>query len=271
MYSNSGNPPASSRPMNYGYNQPPQQNYSIPPNLYVERRSSNSVPPPVNRPSTNNSYNQNYTIPQSFYVERRSVNPVPISQPNQPQYIESNQARLGYQNARTIQEQTSGMYHHQNPGTPNRNVNPALIATPSPYSTSQFATNGRESLFAKKELRGEIDDSPIIDSSAFRYLNLNEQKPSNRPADGSGIDARPIINLDAVTQLERRRQQQIEKNNRVRGDDGSGSGIDGRSMVNANAFRHIEEKGKKIKDKDQQDSSGIDSRPITNPDAFKLV
>lgn len=272
MYPNSGNPQypsQGSRPINHGYNQS-QQEYAVPQSLYVERRSTNPLPTPVNRAQPTSSYNQNYAIPQSFYVERRSTNPVPTTQPNQPQYIESNQPKIGYQNARAVQEQTSGMYHHKNPGTPNRNVNPALVANPSPYSTAQFATNGRESLFAKKETRGEIDDAPIIDPSAFRYLNLNEKKPSGRPSDESGIDSRPIINLDAVTQLEKRRQQQIEKNNRLRGDDGSGSGIDGRSLVNVNAFRHIEEKNKKNKGKEQQDS-GIDSRPITNPDAFKYL
>ena len=97
-----------------------------------------------------------------------------------------------------------------------------------------------------------------------------KKKPS--AANESGIDSRPIINLDAVTQLEKRRQQQIEKNNRLRGDDGSGAGIDGRSIVDANAFRHIEAKTNKNKDNEKQGQdvgSGIDSRPITNPDAFK--
>jgi len=264
------------QPMNYGNNQT-NQDYSIPPSLYVERRPSNPQQTiPVNRAQSNNSNNQNYSIPSSFYVERRSANPVPVTQPNQPQYIESNKPTIGYQNARAVQEQVSGMYHHKNPGTPSRNINPALTINPPPYSQSQYASYGKESLFAKKETRGEIDDSPIIDPSAFHYLNLSEKKVQKKPssaANESGIDSRPIINLDAVTQLEKRRQQQIEKNNRLRGDDGSGAGIDGRPIVDANAFRHIEAaKTKKNKDNEQQGQGadrGIDDRPITNPDAFK--
>jgi hypothetical protein len=260
--------PAASIPVNRPkQNTSNNQDYSIPQNLYVERRSTNPVSnTPVNRSQQNT---QNTSIPQSFYVEQRSTNPVPVTQHNQPQYIEPNSS--GYQASRIGQVQTSGMYHHQNPGTPSRNVNPALIANPPPYSQAQYATNGRESVFATKKTRGEIDDAPIIDPTAFRYLNLDDKKGQNKKpsaADGSGIDSRPIINLDAVTQLEKRRQQQIEKSNRIRGDDGSGAGIDGRSMVDANAFRHIEAKANKNKNNDQG-GSGIDSTPITNPDAFK--
>ena len=260
------------QPTNYGYNQPKQE-YSIPPHLYVERRPSDPQSPPY-RPNPNSTYNQNFSIPQGLYTDRRSSNPVPVTQPNQPQYIEPTQKTLGYQNARNVQDQATGMYHHKNPGTPSRNVNPALVVNPPPYSLSQYATFGKESLFAKKETRAEIDDSPIIDPSAFRYLNLGQPEVVNkRPsaANESGIDSRPIINLDAVTQLEKRRQQQMEKNNRVRGDDGSGSGIDKRSMVDPNAFRHIEGKKNKANEKQGQGESGIDARPITNPDAFKYV
>ncbi len=260
--------PQGSRPNNQ-----PKQDYSIPPHLYVERRPSDPQSPTY-RPNPNNTYNQNFTIPPSFYVDRRSSNPVPVTQPNQPQYIEPQQNALGYQNARNLQDQAPGMYQHKNPGTPSRNVNPALVVNPPPYSLSQYATFGKESLFAKKETRAEVDDSPIIDPSAFRYLNLGEPKVVNKSpsaAKDSGIDSRPIINLDAVTQLEKRRQQQIEKNNRLRGDDGSGSGIDQRSMVNPNAFRHIEGKRNKPNEKQGQDDSGIDARPIANPDAFKYV
>jgi hypothetical protein len=258
------------QPTNYGNNQA-KQDYSIPPYLYVERRPSDPLTP-VNRPKPNNSNNQNYSIPPSFYVEQRSKNPVPLTQPNQPQYIEPNQQNFGYQNARAVQEQVTGMYQHKNPGTPSRNVNPALTVNPPPYSLSQYATFGKESLYAKKETRAEIDDSPIIDPSAFRYLNLGDQKVSNKSssaANESGIDSRPIINLDAVTQLEKRRQQQIQKNNKLRGDDGTGPGIDQRSMVDPNAFRHIEAKKNKANEKQGQGGSGIDARPITNPDAFK--
>ena len=119
------------------------------------------------------------------------------------------------------------MYHAKNAGTPSRNVNPALTNNPPAPSLSQYATFGKESLFAKKETRAEIDDKPIIDPSAFQYLTLKEKqgqrKPTAQANKESGIDSRPIINLDAVTQLERRRQQQLEKNNRLRGDDGSGA------------------------------------------------
>jgi hypothetical protein len=256
------------QPINYGNNQT-NQDYSIPQSLYTERRSTN----PISPTQKNQSNTQSHAIPQSLYVERRSTNPVPVTQTNQPQYIEPKNRNLGYHNARDVQAQASGMYHQNNPGTPSRNVNSALTVNPSPYSQSQYATNGRESLFAKKETRGEIDDSPIIDPSAFHYLNLGERKVTKKSASNEnqgGIDTRPIINLDAVTQLERRRQQQIEKNNRLRGDDGSGAGIDGRPIVDATAFRHIEAKTNKKKDNEQQgQGGGIDERPITNPDAFK--
>ena len=265
-------PRSTNQSTNYG-NKPTNQDFSIPPYLYVERRPSDPLTLiPVNRAPPKNSNTQHYSIPGSFYVQQRSTNPVPVTQPNQPQYIEPTKESLGYQNARALQNQATGMYHHKNPGTPSRNVNPALTVNPPPYSLSQYATYGKESLFAKKETRAEIDDSPIIDPSAFRYLNLNEKKVPNKgpaAANDSGIDSRPIINLDAVTQLERRRQQQIEKNNRLRGDDGSGGGIDGRPIVDLNAFRHIEAKANKSKDKDQSVGSGIDETPITNPDAFK--
>ena len=85
----------------------------------------------------------------------------------------------------------------------------------------------------------------------------------------SGIDRRPIVNLDGVTQLERRRQQQLEKDSRPRGDDGSGPGVDQRSMVDANAFRHIE--AKSTKSSNPNESGGVDQRPITNPDAIRSV
>lgn len=263
------------QPVNYG-NKPANQDYSIPQHLYVERRSTNpNINTPMNRPPSNNPNNQNYSIPQSFYVQQRSQNPVPIAQPNQPQYVEPSQGNFGYNNARAVQEQGASMYHHKNPGTPSRKVNPALSVNPPPYSLSQYATFGKESVYANKELRGEIDDAPIIDPSAFRYIESGGKAPVNRTASAakeSGIDSRPIINLDAVHQLERRRQQQIEKNNKLRGDDGSGAGIDSRSMVDANAFRHIEAKANKPKNNDKQGQgvdSGIDARPITNPDAFK--
>lgn len=261
------------QPMNYGNDQNNQtnQNYSIPQSLYVERRATNpALTTPVNRAPPVNPNTQNYSIPPSLYVERRSTNPVPVTRPNQPQYVESNRANVGYENARAVQDQAAGMYHHRNPGTPSRNVNPALTMNPPAYSQAQYATYGKESLYAKKETRAEIDDAPIIDPSAFHYLSLGDQKDPKKPsaANDSGIDTRPIINLDAVHQLEKRRQQQLEKSNRLRGDDGSGAGIDGRPIVDANAFRHIEAKTTKKKD-NEQDQGGIDSTPITNPDAFK--
>jgi len=263
------------QPMNYVNNQTNQE-YSIPQSLYVERRATNpALTTPVNRSQYNNPNTQISSVPQHLYVERRSTNPVPATQYNQPQYIESNNPTLGYQNARAIQTQTSSMYHHKNPGTPSRNTNPALTINPPLPSQSQYATYGKESLFVKQETRGEIDDSPIIDPSAFRYLNLADkkvQKKGTSDVNDSGIDSRPIINLDAVTQLEKRRQQQLQKNNRLRGDDGSGAGIDSRPIVDTNAFRHIEKKTNKNKDNEQQGqdiNSGIDNRPITNPDAFK--
>ena len=266
---------SNNQPINYGSKQVNEDD-SIPQALYVERRQVNHSPiTPISQLQYYTSNVQDHSIPQYLYVERRSTNPEPTTQYNQSQYIEANHSSFGYQNARAVQAQTSGMYHHKSPGTPSRNINPALKVNPPPLSQSQYAVYGKESDFIKKETRGEIDDSPIIDPSAFHYLNLNDkkvQKKTASSADDSGIDTRPIINLDAVTQLEKRRQQQIEKNNRLRGDDGSGAGIDGRSIVDRNAFRHIEAKVSKNRVREQKgedNTDGVDNRPITNPDAFK--
>lgn len=260
---------SNTQPMNY-VNQPINQGYDRPQVSYTERRSTNpALTTPAGRTQYQTASNQNTSIPASLYVERRSTNPVPVVRPNQPQYVEPNNANRNYPIVRPTQPQQPSVYPQQ-PGTPTRRVNPALMAKPSRY-----ATHGHESGFYNRETLGEIDDAPIVDPTAFRYLNLDDkkgQKKPSTPADGSGIDTRPIINLDAVTQLEKRRQQQIEKNNRLRGDDGSGSGIDGRAIVDANAFRHIEAKRNKARDNEQQGQgagSGIDERPITNPDAFK--
>lgn len=229
--------------------------------------------------STQSSSSQDYSIPAHLYVERRSTNPVPMNQPNLSQYIDPNRTTVGYQNARAIQTQSTGMYNQKNPGTPSRNVNPALSMNPPSPSQSPYATMGKESLFAKKETRAEIDDSPIVDPNAFYYLHLNERpvavpppsassvKKVTRSNTDSGIDTRPIVNLNAVTQLERRRQQQLEKDSRPRGDDGSGSGVDQRSMVDVNAFRHIE--AKPSKNSNPNDNGGVDNRSITNPDAIR--
>jgi hypothetical protein len=157
-----------------------------------------------------------------------------------------------------------------------RHVNPALTIDASRISRTFHPVSHPSNYNSRREphARAEIDDSPIIDPRAFQYLNPNERqskknKKNNSNDMDSGIDYRPIINLDAVMQLERRRQQQIEKNNRLRGDDGSNAGIDDRSIVDINAFRFIE--AKTSKKQGQNDSSGIDDRPITNPDAFKYV
>jgi len=195
--------------------------------------------------TTTTTYNIHYDNPQSPYVERHSTNPISFTGPK-----------------------TTDTYH----SIPSRRVNPALTINPNQPPRSTYPNYGKQNYFSKKTTRGEIDDSPIIDPNAFRYLNLNERKSKKKTGSNemeSGIDSRPIINLDAVAQLERRRQQQLKKNNRLRGDDGSQGGIDDRSIVDANAFRYIEAKTNKNVKQGQDMGSGIDDRPITNPDAFK--
>jgi hypothetical protein len=202
---------------------------------------------------TTTTYNTHYNNSQSSYAERRSTNPVSFTQHNSLPYTGS---------------KTTDIYH----STPSRRVNPALTINPNQPPRSTYPTYGKQNYFPKKGARAEIDDSPIIDPSAFQYLNLNERKPKKKTGSNeieSGIDSRPIINLDAVAQLERRRQQQLEKNNRLRGDDGSKGGIDDRSIVDVNAFRYIEARTNKNVKQGQGFDSGIDDRPITNPDAFK--
>lgn len=199
---------------------------------------------------TTSSYNTSQT---TSYNERRSTNPIAFT-PQHPR---------PYSGSNTIDIQ---------PSTPTRRVNSALRINPNQPPRSSQPTYGKPTYYPKKNPQSEIDDSPIIDPSAFQYLNLNERKNRKKTASGgieSGIDDRPIINLDAVAQLERRRQQQLEKNNRLRGDDGSKGGIDDRSIVDISAFRYIESKTQKNEKQGQGFDSGIDDRPITNPDAFK--
>jgi hypothetical protein len=203
--------------------------------------------------TTTTGYNTHHNTSQSSYVERRSTNPISFTPHHPSSYTGS---------------KTTNISH----STATRRVNPALTINPNQPTRSPYPTYGKPNYYSKTNTHGEIDDSPIIDPSAFRYLNLNEQKAKKKPGSKemeSGIDDRPIINLDAVAQLERRRQQQLEKNNRLRGDDGSKGGIDDRSIVDINAFRYIEAKTSKNEKQGQGFSSGIDDRPITNPDAFK--
>jgi len=193
-----------------------------------------------------------YNNSQSSYVERRSTNPVSFTQHHPSPYTGS---------------KTTDIY----PSSPTRRVNPALTINPNQPPRSTYPTYGKQNYY-KKNTHGEIDDSPIIDPNAFKYLNINDRKSKKKTTSDeieSGIDSRPIINLDAVAQLERRRQQQLEKNNRLRGDDGSKGGIDDRSIVDVNAFRYIEARTNKNVKQGQGFDSGIDDRPITNPDAFK--
>lgn len=152
------------------------------------------------------------------------------------------------------------------PHSTTRRVNPALSVNHHANLSARPVHPSRS--LPRRDVRAEIDDSPIIDPRAFQYLNQNERKSKKNDGTESGIDSRPIINLDAVALLERRRQQQLAKNNRLRGDDGTQSGIDDRSIVDMNAFRYLESKSVK-KSQDQTGQSGIDDRPITNPDAFK--
>jgi hypothetical protein len=209
-------------------------------------------------PQGTTTYNIHYdnnrtTQNPSSYNERRSTNPISYTQHHPAPYTGS---------------KTTTIYN----STPSRRVNPALTINPNQPPRSPHPTYGKQINTYKKNPRAEIDDSPIINPKAFQYLNLNERKSKKKTSFDdmeSGIDSRPIINLDAVAQLERRRQQQLEKNNRLRGDDGSKGGIDDRSIVDVNAFRYIEAKTYKNEKQGQGIGSGIDDRPITNPDAFK--
>ena len=202
--------------------------------------------------TTTTTYNTHY-ITQSSYNDRHSANPMsPI------QYYPQS-----YSGSKTMD-----VY----PSTPTRRVNPALTINPNQPPRSSQPNFSKPNSYYKRNPRAEVDDSPIIDPSAFQYLNISNRKEKKKPGSNemeSGIDDRPIINLDAVAQLERRRQQQLEKNNRLRGDDGSKGGIDDRSIVDVNAFRYIEAKANQYEKQGQGITSGIDDRPITNPDAFK--
>lgn len=206
-------------------------------------------------PYDSNRTAQNPSFTQSLYVERRSTNPIASPPRNISPYTGS---------------KTTTVYQ----STSQRRVNPALTINPNqPPRSPQYATNIKQTYAFKKNIRSEVDDSPIIDPSAFRYLNEQKsQKKKVTPNDiESGIDSRPIINLDAVAQLERRRQQQLEKYNRLRGDDGPKEGIDDRSIVDLTAFRYIEAKTNQKDKQGQNVTSGIDDTPIVSPDAFKYL
>ncbi len=208
---------------------------------------------PQGTTTTTTTYNTHYDPSKSSYAEQRSTNPISFTQYHPQSYSGS---------------RTPDVSH----STPIRRVNPALTINPNQPPRSPHPNYSKPNSYYKKNPRAEIDDSPIIDPSAFKYLNINERKGKKKLGSNeieSGIDDRPIINLDAVAQLERRRQKQLEKNNRLRGDDGLQAGIDDRSIVDVNAFRYIEAKTNKNEKQGQGDSSGIDDRPITNPDAFK--
>lgn len=196
--------------------------------------------------TTTTTYNNSYDTSYSSQNDRRSNNP------------------QGYSSS----SKTTTISH----SNPTRRINSALTINPNQPPRSSQPTFNKPFYYPKKNPSSEIDDSPIIDPSAFKYLSLNERrnkKKGNANEMESGIDDRPIINLGAVAQLERRRQQQLEKYNRLRGDDGSQGGIDDRSIVDVNAFRYIEARTNKNEKQGQDVGSGIDDRPITNPDAFK--
>lgn len=184
----------------------------------------------------------------------------------------NNSYDTSYNNQRSINSPGYSSSSKTTTTTTTRRVNPALTINPNQPPRSSQPTFNKPIYSPKRNPTSEIDDSPIIDPSAFQYLNLNERRTKKKGKSNeieSGIDDRPIINLGAVAQLERRRQQQLERYNRLRGDDGSQGGIDDRSIVDVNAFRYIEAKTNKNEKQGQDVSSGIDDRPITNPDAFK--
>ena len=203
-----------------------------------------------NRTAQNRSSN-----PSSYYVARRSTNSLPFTQQYAVSYPECTASGIGH-------------------SAPVRRVNPALTVNSNQLPPSQYPSYQKQNYFFRRNTRSEIDDSPIIDPRAFQYLNLNERKPKKKVEPNeieSGIDSRSIISLDAVKQLERRRQQQLEKSNRSRGDDGPTGGIDDRSVIDSNAFRYIEAKLNKNEKQGQGTASGIDDRPIVNPNAFKYL
>ncbi|CAF1085407.1 unnamed protein product, partial [Didymodactylos carnosus] len=256
--------------MNYGDGRAPSKQ-SAP--LYQQPFSSRSIPVQYQP----NSSSQQYNIPPSLYVQNRSTNPVPNSMHNQPQYT-SSQAPYNFQTAKAIKSEIQPAYFYNRPGEQQplsppfrmKPINPSLVSKTGGSSSPSLVQPkgmGYASAYAKKEPRGEIDDAPIIDPSAFRYLNMKERKAQKKTDDiEQGIDDRPIINLDAVQQLERRRQHQLNKKKK----DDDIVGIDDRPIVNLDSFRYIENKREGKKNQEDQ-GPHIDTRPITNPDAFKYL
>ena len=125
--------------------------------------------------TTTTTYNTHYGTSQSSYSDGRSPNPMSPTQYYPQSYSGS---------------KTTDVYH----STPIRRVNPALTINPNQLPKSSQPNYSKPNSYYRKNPHAEIDDSPIIDPSAFRYLNLGEPKVVNKKSIGcnemdSGIDS----------------------------------------------------------------------------------
>lgn len=110
-----------------------------------------------------------------------------------------------------------------------------------------------------------IDDRPIVDLDAFRYLEAKQaNKPKKRMESRSSIDDTPIIAPDAFRYLEKRAEAVKAKKNQD-----TGPSIDETPQVDLNAFLYLERKAIPKKPEDQGPS--IDESSIVNPEAFKYL
>ncbi|CAF0971766.1 unnamed protein product [Rotaria sordida] len=112
------------------------------------------------------------------------------------------------------------------------------------------------------DVRASIDETPIIAPDAFRYLErkVDAAKLKKDQDIGPLIDETPQVNLTAFQYLERKNiPKKVEE---------TGPKIDETSIINPEAFKYLERKPiKKVEDVGPL----IDETPIVNPDAFRYL
>jgi hypothetical protein len=109
-----------------------------------------------------------------------------------------------------------------------------------------------------------IDDRPIVDQDAFRYLEARQaNKVKKRDDTRSSIDETPIVNPEAFRYLEKRAEVAKNKKN-----SDVGPAIDETPQVDLKAFQYLERKNIP---KRPEEGPTIDESSIVNPEAFKYL
>ncbi|CAF4610426.1 unnamed protein product, partial [Rotaria sp. Silwood1] len=110
-----------------------------------------------------------------------------------------------------------------------------------------------------------IDDRPIVDLEAIRYLEARQASKVKKDTDvRASIDDTPIIAPDAFRYLERKTEAA-----KIKKDQDIGPLIDETPQVDLTAFQYLERKG--IPKKVEESGPKIDESSIVNPEAFKYL